>query len=122
MKIPLEITVRGMPHSEAVEAKVRQRAMSLQRFSHRVQRCEVWVDAAHGHHRKGYHYGVRVRLTIPNDEICVELQPGEEDVYVAIRDAFDAVRRQLEDSERRRPGHTRGHEQAHRGSRSGSGS
>jgi ribosomal subunit interface protein len=114
MKIPLEITVRGMPHSEAVEKKIRQRALGLERYSRRIQRCEVWLEAAHRHHRKGPFYAVRVRLTAKQEEIAVDFQPGQDDVYVAIRQAFDAVRRQLQDYERRWPGQTRGHEGSRR--------
>ena len=109
MKIPLEIQVQGMPPSEAVEKKVRARALGLERYSSRIQRCEVWLKVAHRHHRKGPFYAVRVRLTVPRKELVVEHQPGEEEVYVAIRQAFDAIRRQLEDYERRWPGQERGH-------------
>jgi ribosome-associated translation inhibitor RaiA len=114
MKIPLEINVAGMEPSEAVEAKIRQRALGLERYSRRIGRCEVWLKTEHGHHRKGPFYAVRVRLTVPNEEILVDFQPAQDDVYVAIRQAFDAARRELEDAERGRPGHTRGHEQRRR--------
>jgi ribosomal subunit interface protein len=116
MKIPLEITVRGMSHSEAVEKKIRQRALGLERYSRRIQRCEVWLEAALRHHRKGPFYAVRVRLTAPQEEIAVDSQPGQDDVYVAIRQAFDAVRRQLQDYERRWPGR---HESSRRRPRAG---
>ena len=108
-----------MPHSEAVEEKIRRRALGLERYSRRIQRCEVWLEAAHRHHRKGPFCAVRVRLTAPREEIAVDSQPAQEDVYVAIRQAFDAVRRQLQDYERRWPGHTRGREGAQRRPRSG---
>jgi ribosome-associated translation inhibitor RaiA len=114
MKIPLDITVRGMDTSEAVEARIRRRALGLERYSRRIQRCEVWVEADHGHHRKGPLYGVRIRLTAPDAEIVVDYQPKEDDVHLAIGEAFDAARRKLEDFERERPGHRRGHEQVRR--------
>jgi hypothetical protein len=53
---------------------------------------------------------VRIRLTVPKEEILADFQPAQEDVYVAIREAFDAARRNLEDAERARPGHVRGRE------------
>lgn len=110
MKIPLDIRVIGMEPSDAVEAKIRQRAAGLERYSRRIIRCEVWVEAEHGHHRKGPFYGVRVRVAVPDYDILVDFQPPQEDVYVAIREAFDAARRKLEDAERIRPSRTRGHE------------
>ena len=49
--------------------------------------------------------GVRIDLTVPGEEIVIGREPGHdhahEDVYVAIRDAFDAAKRQLQDHARR---------------------
>ncbi len=118
MKLPLEIMVHGMARSEAVEAKIRRRAFGLERYSRRIQRCEVWLEAANRHHRKGPFYAVRVRLTVPREEIVVERQPGQDDVSVAVRQAFDAARRQLQDYERGWPGQKRGHERTRRRPRS----
>ena len=110
MKTPLDIQFTGMRPSESVEAKVHQRIQRLERFSRRLLRCEVWIRAEHGHHRKGPFYGVRIRLTVPGREILADFQPPQEDVYVAVREAFDAVRRELEDFERLRPRRAGGHE------------
>jgi ribosome-associated translation inhibitor RaiA len=109
---PVEIHLLEMPRSDAVEAKILERADRLSRFSDDIQKCQVWVESPHGHHRKGYLYGVRIRLTVPGEEIVVELQPTEEDVYVSIREAFDAARRKLEDYERRRRGEVKTHPRA----------
>jgi ribosomal subunit interface protein len=101
-----------MPRSEAVEAKIQARADRLARFSDEIQKCEVWLESPHGHHRKGDLYGIRIRLTVPGEEITIELQPETDDVYVAIREAFDAARRKLEDYERRRRGQVKAHPRA----------
>ncbi len=114
MNIPLDIAIRGIRPSEAVEAKVRRRASGLERYSKRISRCEVWIEADRAHHRKGPVYGARIRLTVPEEEIVVDLQPEEEDVFAAIRLAFDAARRRLQDYERRWPGRLRGRPQSRR--------
>ncbi len=101
MKVPLSIRFHGMDPSDAVEAKVRQRAEELDQFSPILIRCEVWIDAPHRHHRKGDLFSVRVRLTTHGDEIDVGRQRPQHDVFVAIREALDAARRQLEDYQRR---------------------
>jgi ribosomal subunit interface protein len=101
-----------MPRSEAVEAKIQARAGRLARFSEDIQKCEVWLESPHRHHRKGYLYGIRIRLTVPGEEIDIRLQPESDDVYVAIREAFDAARRNLEDYERRRRGQVKAHPRA----------
>lgn len=109
MNVPLKITFLGIEKSEAVEAKIRQRAAELDQFSPLLQRCEVWVDAPHGHHRKGYLYNVRIRATVSGEELDVDRQPDEEDVFVAVRDAFDALRRRIEDHLRRYRGEVKRH-------------
>ena len=109
MPFPLQVHLLEMTRSDAVEAKIRERAAKLERYADVVQRCDVWVDSPHEHHRNGRLYAVRILLTVPGGEIAVDLQPAEEDVYVAIRQAFDAARRRLEDIERRREGRVKAH-------------
>jgi ribosomal subunit interface protein len=119
MELPIQITFRGMGSSEAVEARIRERAEELDRFYDRIMRCRVAVESSHRHQQKGRLYHVRVDLTVPGGEIVVKRDPSEhhahEDVYVAIRDAFDAARRQLEDHVRRARGESKAHEAVEHG-------
>jgi ribosomal subunit interface protein len=119
MQVPVQITFRHMEPSESVEARIRQRAEELEQFSNHIVGCRVVVESAHHHHRKGQLYHVRVELTVPGDEIVVKRDPSEhhahEDIYVAIRDAFDAARRQLEDYRRKLRGDTKTHAVAEHG-------
>ena len=119
MQLPVQITFRNMGHSDAVEARVRERAEKLDRFSDNIMSCRVVVEAPHKHQHKGGIYVVHIDLTLPNKEVTVSRAPGlnhaHEDVYVAIRDAFDAAQRQLEDHERRRRGDVKAHEVAPHG-------
>jgi len=110
--MPARIHFLDMPRSEAIEAKIQARVDRLARFSDEIQKCEVWLESPHGHHRKGRLNGIRIRLTVPGEEIAIELQPESDDVYVAIREAFDAARRKLEDYERRRRGQVKAHPRA----------
>ena len=109
---PLQVHFLDMERSEAVEAKIRDRVDHLSRFSSDIQKCEVWITSPQGHHRKGNLYGIRIRLTVPGEEIDIVMQPAEEDVYVSIRESFDAARRKLEDYERRRRGKVKAHPRA----------
>jgi ribosome-associated translation inhibitor RaiA len=107
-----QIQFLDMPRSDAIEAKVQDRVDGLAKFSGEIQKCHVWVESPHGHHHKGKLFGTRIRLTVPGEEIDVDLQPTEDDVYVSIRQAFDAARRKLEDYERRRQGLVKSHPRA----------
>lgn len=105
MQLPLQITFRNMEASEAMEQNVREHAEKLDQFYDRIMGCRVMVEAQHRHHHQGTVYHVRIDLTVPGGELVVsherEKDHAHEDVYVAIRDAFDAARRQLEDFGRR---------------------
>jgi len=105
MQLPPQITFRNMEPSEAIEKAVERRLVRLEKFFPRIMGCRVLVEVPHRHHRKGKLYHVRVDLTVPGEELVVGREPAEHeahlDVYVAIRDAFDAARRELEDYARR---------------------
>lgn len=119
MQVPTQITFRGMEHSDFVEAAVRKQAARLERFYGRLTACHVTVEAPHHHQRTGNVYRVRIELMVPGSQVVVAREPGNnhahEDVYVAIRDAFDAATRQLEDVLRRSRAQRRPHERPLRG-------
>lgn len=114
MKLPLQVVFRNMEPSEAVEAKIRERCEKLDAFYEHIMSCRVMVEAQHKHHHQGNLYHVRVDLKVPEAELVASREPDQhhayEDVYVAIRDAFDTIRRQLEDYVRRRRGQVKQHE------------
>jgi len=101
MQVPLEITFRNLGRSEAIEAEARERALELERFVPEIISCRVTIEAPHRRKRKGKLYRVLVDVRVPGAEIVACRDPDKdsshEDVYVAMRDAFDAARRQLED-------------------------
>jgi len=103
-----------MDPSPAVEAAIRKRAEKLDRFSDRIMACRVVVEAPHQHQRKGKLYSIRIDLTVPGEEIPVTHNGPEnhahEDIYVAIRDAFDTAGRLLEDRVRKVRGAVKTHE------------
>src|SRR5688572_7686014 len=102
MQLPLQITFRGFPSSEAVTERIRRKVSKLEQLYGRITSCSVVVDAPHQHHHKGKTYRVSIELSVPGAEILVNRDgggnPAHEDVYVAIRDAFDAVARRLRNS------------------------
>ena len=74
-----------------------EKVAALDTYYDRISHCEVVVEApAIHHHHKGGPFTVRVRLTVPGAELVADHQ-GEEELSQAIREAFDTVRRQLED-------------------------
>lgn len=114
MKLPLEITFRNMEPSEALAANVREHAEKLEQFYDRIMGCRIMVEQDHKHHHQGNLYHVRIDLTVPGKELVVSRESqkrhAHEDVYVAVRDAFRTMRRQLEDYARRQRGQEKHHE------------
>jgi ribosomal subunit interface protein len=114
MKIPLQITFKDLDPSDAIEASIRKHAERLDRFHDRITSCSVVIEQPQRRQRKGKLYRLRLDMTLPGHEIVVNRDPGldhaHEDVYVAIRDAFDAATRQLEDYARRSRGDVKKHE------------
>ncbi|KYF80022.1 hypothetical protein BE11_41520 [Sorangium cellulosum] len=115
MIIPAEVTFRNLERSDAIEAAVGERVAKLDRFYPRIMSCRVIVEASHRRARTaGIVYHVRVDLTVPGGELVGQYEPPpqrfHEDVYIAIREAFDQVRRELEDYARRQRGDVKAHE------------
>ena len=114
MQTPLEIKFTGLERSDAVEARVRERVEKLETFFGRITSCHVYIDAPHHHSRKGNQYEVRIEVRIPGTELVVNQRPGDvnahEDLYVAIRDAFNAMEGQLKKSNAQDRSEMRGRE------------
>jgi ribosome-associated translation inhibitor RaiA len=100
MKLPLQLSVRDMVPSAAIEACVHRRTAKLDTFCNQIIRCRVMVEAPHHHHRKGKSYQVRLALTVPGDELIVRRVSRDlthEHVYTCVNDAFDDAQRLLRD-------------------------
>jgi ribosome-associated translation inhibitor RaiA len=124
MKLPLQLTFRNISHSAELEALVNDRAAELEAFFDRITACRVVVELPHHHHARGNRVHVHIELAIPGEAIVVTHDPslhgalrderesrhsketGTNSIHryarVAIHEAFDAARRQLQDVVRRR--------------------
>ena len=109
MQVPLQITIRNMHHSDALETGIRERVAKLAEFHPRITSCRVTVEEFAKHHHQGRQFQVRVGVRVPQHEVVVT-RDHSEDVYVALRDAFDATKRQLEDVVREQRGDVKLHE------------
>jgi cold shock CspA family protein/ribosome-associated translation inhibitor RaiA len=113
VQIPLQVTFRNIDRSEQIEEDVRLHAGKLEEFFDRITSCRVVIQAPHRRHRKGNLYHVRVLVSVPGRELLVDRVPADdhahEDAHVTIRDAFDAMRRQVEDYVRELRGDVKAH-------------
>ena len=113
MELPLQLQFRNLDHSPAIEAAVRKHVDKLKSFNGDIISCRVAIESPHKHQYKGKLYRVVVDVRVRGKEIVVSRAPDDqqahEDVYVAIRDAFDAARRQIQDYVRIRRGKIKAH-------------
>ena len=113
MQTPLQITVRGTDNSEALETHIRGKVDKLEEFFDQITSCHVVVELPHKHHQQGKQFNVRIDIGVPGSEIVVNRDHAE-DVYVALRDAFDAAKRKIEDYARKIRGDVKAHQPKNR--------
>ncbi len=109
MEIPLQISLHGIEHSNELYHAIREKAAKLERYYDHIMSCRVVLELAARHQRKGKQYSARIDLKVPGSEIAVT-HTHDEDLQVALRDAFDAARRRLEDYARVQRGDVKHHE------------
>lgn len=118
----LEITFHNLESSQAVEAAIRERFDKLERLYDRVTACRVSIEALHRQHRTGNLFEVHIDLLVPGAEIVASKAPqkakeryANPDVYVSIREAFDAAERQLKRFKRQKREDLQPHDPLFRG-------
>lgn len=109
MQLPLQITFRNFPLSEAVEARIRAKAAKLEEFHPRITSCHVVIEELDRHRHQGRQFTVRLDIRVPGRELVVD-RDHHEDIYVALRDAFNAAGRQLEEVARTQRREVKAHE------------
>ncbi|MGP6157853.1 MAG: HPF/RaiA family ribosome-associated protein [Vulcanimicrobiaceae bacterium] len=115
MKIPVQVTFRGLDASPALRELVEEEAAKLERFYGDAISCRVTIELASGHHQKGNPFHVRVELGVPGDRLvadnkpaslvdaengrrkATEIHPEQKDAALAVRDSFRTMGRLLED-------------------------
>jgi cold shock CspA family protein/ribosome-associated translation inhibitor RaiA len=114
MTIPVKVTFRNFDHSDAVEARIVEHAEKLGQFSSDIVWCNVTVEAIDKHKNKGRLYQAAINIGLPGKTIQVtrtgRKNAAHSDIYVAIRDSFNAAARQIEDHARVRRNEVKTHE------------
>ncbi len=109
MKLTPQITFKDIPRSDAVEAAILEKVSKLDRYSDRIMGCRIALEAVQQRQHQGKLFTVRIDITVPGGEIVIKRERNE-DIYVVIRDAFDAAKRKLDGHTERRRGDVKMHE------------
>jgi ribosome-associated translation inhibitor RaiA/cold shock CspA family protein len=102
MKVPPEITYRGVDKTDAIDALINEKIAKLEQVCDHISSCHIAVEKVHDRPSSGSPYRVRLDITLPpSHELVAESNPSEENQYVGldtvIRDAFSKAWRQLRD-------------------------
>ena len=123
MQTPPTVTFRGVRYPERLETDVRTRLARLERYHPSIVSARVRIDQS-GRHREGNRYRVLIELGIPGADVIVAhdasvkptllargrrrmLKQDEPNSHhrrakVAIREAFEAAKRRLQEQARKR--------------------
>lgn len=126
--IPMQITYLHAEASPYIEEMIQSEAVKLERFYPRIVGCRVTVEQGTGR-QMGNLWHIRVELSVPGGEIVVQSEPSlggmarqtnkrairkglevrreRQILHRAVRDAFKAARRQLQDYARKQRGDTK---------------
>ena len=96
-----DVTIRfeGLPVSAALREDILRHANKLWQIAPQLQSCDVAVRRAEHRHQHGNRYLVHVHAVMRGATFeagrSPTKDPSHQDVYVAVRDAFDAMQRQV---------------------------
>lgn len=109
-----KVTIRDISNSNTLESHIQEKVQKLNQFHQRIQSCHVMIEMPQKHKHQGKLFSVKVDISVPGKELVVSHKKNE-DVYIAIRDAFNALVRQLETYAQRKRGHIKYHEEPSHG-------
>ena len=104
-----------MDPSPAVEAAIEAKVKMLERYFGRTIGYDVVIEAPPHNSRRGHPFSVRLEISVPGGPpVVVSRQHHDredhDDAHVAIRDAFNAAKRQLQARARKQRGEVKLHE------------
>jgi len=108
MRVTPEISFRNFEATNGIRDLINEEVAKLETFYDRIIGCSVMMEVPHRRHEEGNLYHVRVRMTIPGRQLVVSRDPSgrhaHADPYLAVRDAFAAMRRRLDEYAQKRRG------------------
>jgi len=95
MTFPIQLAFHQMERSEALDQAIRERSEKLGKFHPGITNMHVAVTQETRHSNKGRLFNVKLDVHVKGKSFAIT-QQGDEDPFVAARDAFDAAKRLLD--------------------------
>lgn len=100
--VPLQIKFLHMRRMASLERDIAERVQDLQSLHGRIIGCHVSVEVPHHSHQTGNGVEVRIALARPGGLVVTRKGASASQPAIAIKQAFDALKRQLrKDTEKR---------------------
>ncbi len=104
MRPPITLSFRHLDRSGALEDRARKLGSRLERFSERITQCHITLEGPDTRSDTQAPYIVKIHLIVPGAQIHADSLhvdgAGHKDIYLALRDAFNNARRQLQEIQR----------------------
>ena len=71
MQTPVQVTFRGIPSSDAIEARIFDEAKKLEKIHDKITSCRVVLESPHHSQHKGNLYHTAIYLCVPGGDIEV---------------------------------------------------
>src|SRR5262249_16566299 len=102
MRTPVEIHFHGIEKSAAIEERVREKMSKIDKHFGRMTRCRVVLEAPHRSPQKPKVYQIKIEISLPRRKPIVVRHErsgahANEELPLAIRDAFEAALRRIDD-------------------------
>jgi len=95
----LEISFRDIEHSDAIEFHIREKASKLTERYDDITGIRAVVGLPHNHSQKGKIAHISLEIGMPGEVIAITNDhhdnPEHENMYVALRDAFEKAQRKI---------------------------
>ena len=95
----LEISFRDIEHSDAIEFNIRQKAEKLTSTYDDITGIRAVVALPHNHSYKGRIAHISLEVGLPGETVAITHDHHDnaehENMYVALRDAFDKANRKI---------------------------
>src|SRR5476649_2368345 len=100
MRPPITLTFRDLDRCGALEDRARQLGARLERYNGRITQCQMRCKGPDSSSDSRTPYLVKIDLIVPGAQIHADSLhvdgAGHRDIYLALRDAFNNAKRQLQ--------------------------
>lgn len=102
MSMPIEVHFHGLEKSVAIEERVREKVGKLAKHFDRMTHCRVVVEAPHRNPARPKVFQIKIEIGVPGRSPIVvkherEGSDATEELGLALRDAFEAALRKVDD-------------------------